>query len=114
MQVIFDREGEDDPFVCISVQKVGLTPPSEIQQVLATPTVTVVTFPSRLGEARPYSKKAHTKNCLSPSALYVHEGCYMLIVQLINIGFIPELKTRWSLGGRKHTLGTLKSHRPVP
>jgi hypothetical protein len=70
--------GKDDPFLCTSGEKVGLTPPSENQQVQVIPAV--ATSPSSLKEARPPPKKARTKNYLPLSARYVQDECCMLIV----------------------------------
>jgi hypothetical protein len=71
MEVISDCEAEDDPLVCTSDKNVGLTHPSEIQRVLATP---AVASPLSLGEVGLTPKKAHTKNCLLSSAWYVCGG----------------------------------------
>jgi hypothetical protein len=50
--------------VCISGEKVGLTPSFEIQMVLVIPVAAAVSSPSSLTEARPRPKKAHTRNSL--------------------------------------------------
>jgi hypothetical protein len=80
MQIISDYEVEYDPFVYISGEKMGLTLPSEIHQVLVTPAASAAASPMSLTEARPPPRKARTKNCLPLSARYVHEGCRMLLV----------------------------------
>jgi hypothetical protein len=60
---------------------VGPTPPSEIEQVLATSAaVAIAASPSSLGGAGPLPKKARTKNYLPPIVRYVHEGCCMILV----------------------------------
>jgi hypothetical protein len=51
LQVISNREGEEDPFMCTSGEKVGLTPSSMIQQVLAISTAAAAASPSSLREA---------------------------------------------------------------
>jgi hypothetical protein len=74
-QVTSNHVGEEDPFVCTSGEKVGLTPHSEIQQVLVTSVTVAATSPSSLEEARPPLKKVRTKNYLTSSAQYVYVGC---------------------------------------
>jgi hypothetical protein len=59
---------------------VGLTHPSEIQQVLVTPFAVAMASPMSLGEVEPPPKKARTRNGLLSSTQYVCGGCCMLIV----------------------------------
>jgi hypothetical protein len=66
--------------VCISGEKVGLNPSSEIQQVLAILAMAVAASPLSLGEVGPPPKITRTRNNLLPSARYVRDGCCMLTV----------------------------------
>jgi hypothetical protein len=68
MPVTSDHEGEEDPSVGISGEKVGLTPCPEIQQVLEALATVAATSLTSFGEAGPPIKRVHTKGCLSPSA----------------------------------------------
>jgi hypothetical protein len=52
-----DREVEDNPFVCTSGDKVGLTPSSKIQQVLEILVVATMICPSSLTEVGPLPRR---------------------------------------------------------
>jgi hypothetical protein len=80
LRVISNREGEDDPFVCTSGEKVGVAPSFEIQQVLVILASAMTASPSSLEEVGPPPKKDLTRNCLSRSARYVRDTCCMLIM----------------------------------